>query len=80
MEVLITIYSIDRGDFLWERWEQLRADGLSRAQAADRAGVTEGYLCHLLAGNVQLPRPDVFWGLVDGWKLNPWSSSSPPST
>lgn len=50
--------------------EWYRSHGWSRAEASRKGQVSEGYLCHLFAGDVQLPRQDLFWGLVDGWDVD----------
>src|SRR5262245_47848995 len=56
------------GNFMYDHF---KAQGWSRAEAAQRAGVTEGYLNHLFAGEVLLPSTEVFWGFVRGWGINP---------
>jgi cation transport regulator ChaB len=54
--------------FLKEWYDQ---QGWSRSEAAHRGRISEGYLCHLFAGDVQLPRADLFRSLVEGWGFNP---------
>ena len=45
--------------------------GWSRHEAASKGNVSEGYLCHIFAGDVQFPRPKLFRDLVEGWGFDP---------
>ncbi len=45
-------------------------EGMTREEAARKGNVSEGYLCHILAGNVQMPRPDKFNEMAKNWPFS----------
>jgi transcriptional regulator with XRE-family HTH domain len=47
--------------------EKFRATGMSRTEAADRAGVSPGYLTGILAGRIVLPGPEIVRRMADHW-------------
>lgn len=47
-----------------------RATGMSRQEAAERIGISPGYLTGLLAGRVVTPRPEIVRNMATQWGFN----------
>lgn len=47
--------------------QKFRASGMTRKEAAEKAGVTEGYLTSLLAGRAVSPSPVIVRDMAENW-------------
>jgi transcriptional regulator with XRE-family HTH domain len=55
------------GEFLLKAY---RATGFSRQEAADRAGISIGYLTGILANRIVAPNPDIIRNMARHWGFN----------